>query len=485
LLRSQLFPRRAATSRSSGFRKRGAILGAIVYDNFKGGLDVRKKSAISPAAVQYVLSNAYCTTGYSLKKRPCLRLAATLEPGTAGLKAGGGKLNTFYESGSIAHANPLFVANIAPHPTFSQLVTKAHFGEEFNGFLYAALEYADGTIWHQYFDGTNPPRITDANCPQTASVRKLKQKIYARSGANVRFCKTAAPRDWTTALDAGFLAAGAQAPGSDQVTALGDYLSNLVVFFSDSLQNWLVDPDPANMTLVTTAQLGTAHNNTAQTLAGDLIFLSKAGFRSVSNSQFATTNLQESDVGSPIDALRTEIADTDNTITIFYPVLGQLWTINGRKVYVYSFSKTAKLSAWSVFTFPVTINDATVLNGDLYLRSGDNVYLVDPTVYTDDGVIPLVEIALGFQSANLPGVLKQFMGFDIVATGSPSIAFKWDPNDESKITDYLEISGDTRPGDMHPMELCATSIAPAFQHQKNEAFELNALQLYFEKLGPV
>jgi hypothetical protein len=34
-------------------------------------------------------------------------------------------------------------------------------------------------------------------------------------------------------------------------------------------------------------------------------------------------------------------------------------------------------------------------------------------------VIPLVEIALGFQSANLPGVLKQFMGFDIVATGSP------------------------------------------------------------------
>jgi hypothetical protein len=311
----------AATSRSSGSSRRLKSVQRIVYDNFKGGLDrPRKNSAVAPAAVQYVLTNAYCTTGYSLKKRPCLTLAQTLEPGTAGLKAGGGKLNTFYESGTITHANPLFVPNKAPHPSLSQPVTRAHFGEEFNGYLYAALEYADGTIWHQYFDGTAPPQITDANCPQTASVRKLKQKIYARSGSNVRFCKTAAPRDWTTALDAGLSRgrrAGAWALTRSPHSATTFRTSSC--FSPTVCRIGLVDPDPANMTLVTTAQLGTAHNNTAQTLAGDLIFLSKAGFRSVSNSQFATTNLQESDVGSPIDSLRGEIDDTDETITVFLP----------------------------------------------------------------------------------------------------------------------------------------------------------------------
>lgn len=461
-------------------------MAAIVYDNFRGGLDLRKNKAVAPAIVQYVLRNAYITTGYAIRKRPCARKVAILEPGTAGLKAGGGVLNTFYESGAIVHANALFKANRAAHPTTSQPVARAHFGEMFNGYLYAVLEYRDGSVWHQYFDGTVPPRVVDANCPQTKETLKLKQKMYGKSGSNVRFSATAAPRDWTAVSDAGFIAAGDQAAGSNVVTALGDYLGDLIVFFDDSLQDWLVDPDPANFTLKTNASIGTKHHNTAQTLAGDLILLAKPGFRSVSQVALsANNNLQESDVGSPIDKLRDEIADTDLTRMVFYPLLGQLWTINGSTVYVYSYSKTNKLSAWSTFEFPFEIDDATVLNSSLYMRSGDTVYVIDAAEYTDDGVVPLVEAELGYQDGKAPGILKMFTGFDFTGIGSAEIAFGYDSRNVALATDYVTLTGDTRPDALAPMDLSCVSISPKFRHQLNEEFQIDALQLYYERLGAV
>jgi hypothetical protein len=89
--------------------------------------------------------------------------------------------------------------------------------------------------------------ITDANCPHTKQVAKQAQKMFAvgTDATTVRFCKTGDPRDWTATNDAGFLAAGLYARGSDQVTSLNIYgNSSLAVFFSDNAQLWLVDPNP-------------------------------------------------------------------------------------------------------------------------------------------------------------------------------------------------------------------------------------------------
>ncbi len=459
-------------------------MASLIYDDFRGGLDLRKLQTMGPANALFVLSNAYVTTGKTIKKRPCLNKIATLEAGTAGLRAAGGKLNTFYESGTITHANALFRANKVPHPSLSQAVRAAHFGENFNGYLYAVTEYEDGSIWHHYMDGTNPPQVTDANCPQSSSVRKINQKLYAKDDENVSYCATSAPRDWTTANDAGFIPAGTNAAGSDTVSAVGEYQSGLAIFFSDSMQLWAVDSDPTKNVIKSNANIGTIHSKTPVSLASDLVFLSAMGFRTVTQTSL-TLNLQENDLGSPIEKLRNEIAADDDPISIFYPKLGQLWVINGTKAYVYSFSRSAKLAAWSTYTFLITVDAAAVLLNELYLRSGDDIYQVDDLVFTDNGEFVTVDVEMFYQDAKTSGILKQFTAMDGVVKGSPEIAFKFNTNEGTDITQYTPIVGDMRPGDLVPMEVCATSIAPVFTHRADEAFELQALQLYYFPLGNV
>lgn len=435
-----------------------------------------------------MLNNAYITAGRVIRKRPCLRQIARLEAGTIGLRAAGGVLNTFYSQGSITHANTLFVAHKAVHPTTAALnPTVAHYGENFNNFLYAAVEYTDGSVKHHYFDGASPgaTHIADVNCPNTKSVAKLQEKIYAIKNSEVGYCKTADPRDWTAASDAGTLAAGTNAAGSDTVVSIAEFRKMLAVFFSDSTQVWAVDADPTLNAINSTANgIGTVHAKTPVTLSGELIFLGKAGFRSLSTIAL-TNNLQENDIGSAIDKLRPELVDSDDPIGVYYPALGQLWVINRTRVYVYSFSRSAKLSAWSTFDIPFIADAAAVLANDLYIRSGDLVYIVDPLVYSDNGIVPLVEVEMFYQDAKLPGILKQFIGFDGVVVGHPDIAFKFDPRNTALQTDFVSVEGDMRPGEMFPMEVCATSVAPVFRHQADEEFQIDQLLCYFQSLGPL
>jgi hypothetical protein len=61
----------------------------------------------------------------------------------------------------------------------------------------------------------------------------------------VRYCAAGSARDWTTASDAGFLAAGLQQDTKGAVQACGTFQDSLVVFFDDSAQIWNVAVDPS------------------------------------------------------------------------------------------------------------------------------------------------------------------------------------------------------------------------------------------------
>jgi hypothetical protein len=200
-----------------------------------------------------------------------------------------------------------------------------------------------------------------------------------------------------------------------------------------------------------------------------------------------TNNLQDSDVGSPIDKIiKAQILSTDNPQAIYYPKLGQFWSINGTVVWAFTFSRTAKISAWSKFTFPFTIDDACVLNQELYVRTGDDVYRVSDTSYKD-GVssIPLVDVQMFFQDGKKPGVLKQFTGMDVIGEGQWTISHLFAADNQTLETLAYEYPAITEPGSMYPVELLSTRIGPHLQHQKDEAAELSSLMLYYESLGPI
>ena len=331
--------------------------------------------------------------------------------------------------------------------------------------------------------------VTDTNCPHTKQVAKQAQKIFSvgvTDNTTVRYCKTGDPRNWTAASDAGFLPAGLYAKGSDQVTAIGPFQkSGLWVAFSDNSQVWTVDPNPSNNSLLDNIEgIGTIYHRAASPVSRDLFFLAQNGFRSVSLISI-TDNLQDNDVGSAIDPLvKASVSASDDPLSMYYPKLGQFWSINGDIAWAYSFSRTSKISAWSKYTFPFDIDDATVLNQELYVRTGNDVYKVSDTVFKDGvSTPPLVDVQMFYQDGKRPGVTKQFMGMDVIGVGQWTISHLFAADNQTLESQAYEYPAVTEPLDMHPVELLSTRIAPHLTHKKDEAAELSMLMLHYENLG--
>lgn len=469
----------------------------ISFDRFDYGLDLRKGHSTSDANRLRVLKNAHATEGKTIRKRPGLTKIATLEAGTTGLFAGLGKLNTFYGgTGTITHANTLFSARSVRSPTTPALaLSNVSYADVFNGYIYTAVTYSGGENRHHYLDGAAPgaTHITDANCSHTPQVTKISSKMWSigANGDTVRFSKTNAPRDWTTANDAGFLPVGLQQSGSSIASALGFYSNRLVVFFPDSSQVWQVDVDPANHSFLQSVDVGTTLPYSHENMAGDVFFLSSAGVRSITR-QDVTTNLIDSDIGSPIDReLLKGVSGSlgfnlSNAKAQYYRGGGQYWLYSGTKALVYTFSRTASIVAWSVYEYPFNLDYMDELNAELYIRSGDNVYKVDREVKTDDGVPYVVQIEMAYLDFKKPGILKQILGMDAVVTGTCAISHRFDARNTALITDPpVVISGDSTPGNVFPVELLATNLAPVIVNYDDKEFELHKLSYYYENLAPV
>lgn len=460
-------------------------MAAITFADYSSGLDLRKGASVSDANRLRVLDNCYVTTGKTIRKRPGLTVFANLEAGTVGLKSSGGKLNTFYAQGTVTHADTRFVANKIAHPTTAVDLTKIHYADSFNGYLYVSAEYVGGSIHHHYIDGTTPTHIADVNCPNTAAVAKKASKIFAVKDDVVRFCKTSNPRDWTTASDAGFLGVGIQQSGVTNPTALGEYAGNLVVFFKDSSQVWSVDPDPAQMKIIQGLDVGCPFTHGAANMAGDVFFASYDGIRSIT-MQSTTGNMIDVDVGSPIDSLfKVEFGNASDVKAFYFRGGGQYWAVNGRTAYVYSFSRTSKISAWSRYIFPFSIDDATELDGDLYFRSGNSVFKLNDEAYDDAGNNFTVYIEFPYLDFKTPGVMKLIQGMDTVMVGSADMQIKFDARNPEFITPTIQMTGDTRPGEMTAVEVCSVGIAPVITATNNAPFELHAMTFYYENLANI
>jgi len=458
----------------------------ITYGRFEVGLDLRKGPSVSDANRLRQLKNAYVTTGKVIRKRPGLTKVATLEVGTKGLVAGLGKLNTFYESGSIVHANTMFQANKVPHPTATQPVAQVHHGDVFQGFIYVAVEYGGGDVVHHYLDGTTPTHIADAKCPNTTSWIKLASKIWAVNGESVAFSATSLPRNWTTAQDAGFLPTGLQQTGALDALALGQKDRDLVVFFSDSAQVWVPDPDPSLHVFKKPINgVGTRYPRSVNKVSSDTYFLADQGYRSIS-ARGNTDNLADVDVGSPIDSIvKPLLVPGIDPVSAYYAGGGQYWCAIGNTVHTYTFSRTMKISAWAEYTYGITIDNFAELAGVLYLRAGDVVYKVDDAVFSDDGTLYEMVMEMPFLDFKKPGILKQIIGVDAVIQGTADLQLRWDPNDTTLISAKIPISGDTRSGSMTPFPLTSTSVAPVITSTSSAPVQIDALTFYYEELGPI
>lgn len=456
--------------------------------DFGLGLDRRLSRFTADANRLYNLKNAFVTLGKEIESRPGLTLqAASLANAPRGLVEIAGRLKAFIGQGPAVTVGNLDVLLLS-HPTTPQAITEIHFAEAFNGVLYVVAQYADGSIVHHYLDGTVPTHVADLNCPQTAGVTIAANKIYAVGAGNgdiVNHSATNNPRDWTTANDAGFIATALQGSGDLPALALGQHIGRLIVFGRDFAQSWIVDANPANNRYVERVDdAGTRFARSIQTVGGDVFFLSDAGVRSISTTT-QTDHLREIDVGSPIDALvrPVALAPAATPLAAFWHAGGQYWLAVGNRVFAYTYSRTAKITAWGDYEFPFLIDDIAELNGALWVRSGSDLYVLDESVAADNGVPYSGEILFPYLDSKAPTQRKQYTGFDMVADGDASVDFLYDERDPTLASPAMPISGVTRPGPLFPMELLATAVAPRITFNSGQPFKLHALSMHYRQLG--
>lgn len=360
----------------------------------------------------------------------------------------------------------------------------------FNGALYVAAKYENNAVKHHYLSGspdaTNNFIITDVNCPHSESFLVTASKIWAPDYDVVRFSATDDPTDWTTSSDAGFLPTGTRSPGSEEVVGLGDFQSQLVVFHIDNIQLWNVDPDPQQHAIDRIiGNVGSKFPRTIIPVAGDLYFLTDVGVRSIAYQKY-TENVEDVDIGVPIDDLvRPEIAAlaASDPVAVFYPGGGQYWIIIDDYVYVYSFSRTSKVAAWTRYTLPVTPEYFASIGNNLYFRSGDEIYKIDPSATDDDGTPFDGLIDMAFQSFQAPGVNKKVLAFDVVVEGTVTVSHRFNPNNPTVFTAEIDVSGDTRPLGMYPVGVITTDIAPRIAFSSDTFQRLNAVSYLYERVG--
>ncbi len=329
-------------------------------------------------------------------------------------------------------------------------------------------------------------QIMDVNCPNSRQIVSIAGKVFAPSkdGASVRFSATNKPRDWTTADDAGFLPISHH--GGGLVTALAVYRGMLAVFTDSAIQIWKVDPDPAQHALVDiTHGVGTQYPYSITSISGDVLFLAYSGIRSLSQ-QSSSGNLSDLDIGSPVDALMSDLIKRNANQTIrghYSQSLGKFLLFVGKEVLVYSFSKTSKLAAWSRWELPDVVTGAAELMGKTYLRLGNQLVVLDADCYTDMGINFPVKIVMGAMIFKAPGSLKRLAAMDAVVQGSADLRLGIFENNAEEEVELFELTGDSRPWGTLPVGLHGTAFSPRIYAEHDNEMQLDLLTFYWDSMG--
>lgn len=345
-------------------------------------------------------------------------------------------------------------------------------------------------------------RVTDENCPNTKVVAIASSKVYAADADIIRFSATVNPLDWTSQEDAGYLPVGLQQYGANDVQAINLYRGNLVNFSASTFQNWQVDEDPRNMAILDAMEgIGSIEQRAAQPVSNDLFYLARLGVRTVGIAG-GSTNLAAGDVGMPIDpliqsAVTASDAGNGRRLSTYYPSSGQYWLmmpgVDGSAVapgytetFVYTMNKIGSIGAWSRYTFPWEIEDTALQGNDLYIKSGDSIFLVaDDTIEDEDEngdpVTVLATIRWPYLDFGAPGQIKGMVGFDMVGTGTVSVQFGYDQRDFNVVTPAYSITADTVPGNIIGFPWSAASWSPTLQFSSDDGeWEWLAMQMYLQ-----
>lgn len=160
----------------------------ILVENFNLGLDRRKKRVSGQPGSLWVGKNVHLTRGGEVESRKAFVSKYTLPAGTFGLHAIKGALYVF---GSIV--DPGLPAGVTyqrlVHSDGSTAMAKLLKAENFDGFIYAIAEFADGSVFHYY----NGQRVTawDGIAINVLDINSVARSLALQIDAAVDFTASA------------------------------------------------------------------------------------------------------------------------------------------------------------------------------------------------------------------------------------------------------------------------------------------------------
>jgi hypothetical protein len=425
----------------------------VLVENFARGVSRTRPRVAGAPGTLWSGINGHLSRGGDFEKRKAFARSAALPAGTVGLARSPSSLVVFGHA--ISQSVPIgYAYQRLVHPTVpSTPLTKILSWDLFSGKVYAIARFQDGGIFH-YYDGTIVADWNVGAAPNPLQkgliARTHRRKLYSAYEGIVWFSKVEDATEFDTgATGSGFNNVAAHQSGADLVTGLVAYQNLLAIFSRRVVQIWSMTDDPTlNIPVQFIGETGTrAPRSVIQFGELDAFYLADSGVRSL-RARSGTNTAGVNDVGTPIDSFLQNILATltdtqiEDAFALIEPVDGRLWMAVGRYVLVFSYFPTEKISGWTWYELPFEPTDGVSVNGRIYLRAGDTVYLyggADNATYDNT----VATLALPYMNAGKPADNKQWLGMDMSAIGDWNLKLLTNPRDESECVHLGRVDGIT------------------------------------------
>jgi hypothetical protein len=358
-------------------------------------------------------------------------------------------------------------------------------------FPYVNILTKSGAYEHHYGDvePSSPTDVVhtlvDVPFKPSAGLIKLSSRLHAtnnQSGTTHFNSIVGGARDWSTAGDAGFLPVARNAPGDRNLQGLGYIRNRMVVAFSDSMQIWALDEDPANMTLVEVLNgPGTSFERALTNVLGDAFYFSRGGFRSLITSTIEGQR-EETDIGFKIKELTQGLITDPEPVALWSQARGQYLCAFGSTVLVYTYIPSEKVFGWSTWNLPFSVTDLVEIGGTLYARdTDDNIQVFDDELATDSTVPVEWRIRTHYLGNNEKAQLWSFIDASFSMSGKAKVyAYPNFRAPDERI--FLgEVTDSSTPFERTFLSLTAPSVALGFEG--NTQFQLDAFAIRVNQLA--
>jgi hypothetical protein len=147
----------------------------ISIDDFRVGMDRRRKRVAGQPGSLWTLKDGHLTRGADIERRKRFVSRYTLPAGSRGLASIRSQLYTF-GSADLAGDTPLGVTYQRLQAPSAPVLTKILDVKSFQGLLYVIAEYDDGSIYH-FYNGT---RVSDWDAAVSSTAITVAQRLAAK-----------------------------------------------------------------------------------------------------------------------------------------------------------------------------------------------------------------------------------------------------------------------------------------------------------------